>query len=266
MAGFDNNVMYADNVDFTGSTTPVAQVTADGEILIGSTVAPNIRVGSLASAGASLIFTVGAGTINIETAGTIAASFPTDAGTAVPAVGALTVAGGTGITTAGAGSTVTISVDGAVVGQTITGDNGGALSPTAGNWNIVGGTGITTTGVGSTLTIDSSGGFTWVEVTGTSVGLLANTGYILNNVGLVTATLPALCEIGDTFQIVGKGAGGWRVAQNAGDTIHFGNQDTTTGVVGMLDSTNQYDCIEFVCTVVDLDWTVVDSVGNITVT
>jgi len=33
---------------------------------------------------------------------------------------------------------ITAVVNGAIVGQTITGDSGGALSPTAGNWNILG--------------------------------------------------------------------------------------------------------------------------------
>jgi hypothetical protein len=43
---------------------------------------------------------------------TVCISAPTDAGTATPAVGALTFAGGAGISTSGAGSTVTITADG----------------------------------------------------------------------------------------------------------------------------------------------------------
>lgn len=48
-----------------------------------------------------------------------------------------------------------VSASGTGLGQTITGDTGGALSPTAGNWNIVSTTtnGIQTTGAGSTLTV-----------------------------------------------------------------------------------------------------------------
>ena len=41
--------------------------------------------------------------------------------------------------------------------------------------------------------------------------------------------------------------GEWRIAQNAGQIIHFGNQDTTTGIGGYLDSTNQYDAIQLLC-------------------
>lgn len=48
-----------------------------------------------------------------------------------------------------------VSASGTGLGQTITGNTGGALSPTAGNWNILGTAtnGIETTGAGSTLTV-----------------------------------------------------------------------------------------------------------------
>lgn len=48
-----------------------------------------------------------------------------------------------------------VSINGAGVGETITGDTGGPLSPTAGNWNILSTTtnGIQTTGLVSTLTV-----------------------------------------------------------------------------------------------------------------
>src|ERR1700680_5103402 len=45
------NIVYADNVDFTG--TPLGgvtrQVTTNGQLLIGSTTAPNIRTGTITS-------------------------------------------------------------------------------------------------------------------------------------------------------------------------------------------------------------------------
>lgn len=75
--------------------------------------------------------------------------------TAVTGDATLVLAGGTGITTTGdTSTTVTIAIDNSVVGQTITGDSGGALSPTAGNWNIIGGSNIFTSGATSTLTVD----------------------------------------------------------------------------------------------------------------
>src|SRR5439155_692722 len=51
----------------------------------------------------------GTSTLTITPSGSIASSFPTDAGTAIPAVGVLNVFGGTGISTTGAGNTITIT-------------------------------------------------------------------------------------------------------------------------------------------------------------
>ncbi len=68
----------------------------------------------------------------------------------VPAAALLTA--GTGITITNGSNAITIAANGSVLGQTITGDSGGALSPTAGNWNLLGSGSITTSGSGSTLT------------------------------------------------------------------------------------------------------------------
>lgn len=109
--------------------------------------------------------------------------------------------------------------------------------------------------------------FPFIEVTGTSQAMAINKGYIANNPALVTTTLPLTSAVGDLVWIVGKGLGGWQIAQNAGQTIHFGNQDTTNGVGGHLDSANQYDAIQLLCTVANTDWTCTGiSQGNISVT
>jgi hypothetical protein len=109
--------------------------------------------------------------------------------------------------------------------------------------------------------------FPFIEVTSTSQTMAVNTGYITNNSALVTTILPSTSVVGDLVWIVGKGAGGWKIAQNAGQTIHFGNQDTTTGVGGHLDSSNQYDAIQLLCTAANTDWTCTGiSQGNISVT
>ena len=57
--------------------------------------------------------------------------------------------------------------------------------------------------------------------------MAVSSGYILNNASLVTATLPSTAAIGERIILQGKGAGLYKIAQNAGQTIHFGNQDTT---------------------------------------
>lgn len=64
MPGFDNNVVYAGNVDFTGGSPVAGQVTADGQLLIGSTADPKIRISTL-TAGSGISITNGSGSISI---------------------------------------------------------------------------------------------------------------------------------------------------------------------------------------------------------
>lgn len=110
-----------------------------------------------------------------------------------------------------------------------------------------------------------SGGITWTEVTGTSQTAAINNGYITNNAGLVTVTLPSTAAVGSIVEVAGSGAGGWKVGQNASGVIHFGNLDTTTGTGGSLASTVRYDAVRLLCITANNGWIVLSSEGNITV-
>lgn len=66
MAGFDNDVVYGTNVDFSGGFPVTGKVTTDGQLLIGSTASPNIRVGTIAAGSTKLAVTNGAGSISID--------------------------------------------------------------------------------------------------------------------------------------------------------------------------------------------------------
>lgn len=104
----------------------------------------------------------------------------------------------------------------------------------------------------------------WDEITGTSQTAIPNSQYIANNAGLVTITLPATFAVGDIVWVVGKGTGLWSLVAAAGDTIHFGNQDTSAG--GSITATNRYDAIQVVCTVANSEWSCNGiSQGNLTV-
>lgn len=136
-----------------------------------------------------------------------------------------------------------------------------------GQATITAGTGITVTPGANSITIATSNTpFTWTEVTGTSQAMAVESGYIANNAGLVTLTLPAVAALGSVIRVTGKGAGGWRIAQNAGQTIYFGTSTTTTGATGRLDSTATRDTVELVCVTANNDFNVLSSIGNITVT
>lgn len=105
----------------------------------------------------------------------------------------------------------------------------------------------------------------WTDVTGTTQSMAVNNGYAANNAGLVTLTLPTTAAKFSIIEIVGVGAGGWLIAQNASQLIHLGNQTTTTGVSGNLASTNQYDNIKLMCVVANTTWIAFPPQGNITV-
>jgi len=134
-----------------------------------------------------------------------------------------------------------------------------------GTATITAGAGISVTPSANTITIATTNGIAWNEVTGTSQSMAVDNGYIANNAGLVTLTLPATAVVGDRIRIAGKGAGGWRCGQNVGQTINFGNTATTVGVGGYIDSTNQYDALELLCITANTTWVALSSVGNLNV-
>ena len=124
--------------------------------------------------------------------------------------------------------------------------------------------GDNTTNAASTAFVLANRRVPVVEVTGTSQAAAVNTRYIANNAALVTITLPTTAAQGDVVYIVGKGAGGWKLAQNSGQTIH-GATDTTTGVGGSLASAARYNVVSVVCVTASTDWTIIDSQGTLTV-
>ena len=105
----------------------------------------------------------------------------------------------------------------------------------------------------------------WSEVTGTSQTAAVNTGYITNNAALVTVTLPTTIAVGQTVRVAGKGAGGWRIAQSAGQQIRFGSVSSTSGVTGFIGSTNRYDCVELLCITANLEFVVISVQGTLDV-
>ena len=343
MAGFRNDTMYANNVDFTGSATVSPTVTTNGQLLIGSTASPNIRVGTLTSPLGTITIGYSSPNITIDLAGSGLAidSINVDASTApgtnpvapnpagqVTITGAQVATGviGTNVirtdslapntftieiqrSTAVAASDVTkngvshfdsarftvgangfVSLNGSGVGETITGDTGGALSPTAGNWNIVGGTvvagstPVATAGAVSTLTVNvqrsqaiastdstkiglaafNSAQFT-VDANGfvssngsgftwidqaTSITLVKNTGYFVT--AATTQTLPASPAQGDVVKIVADTSGAVVVTANTGQKIRLGNLISSTA--GTMTSTLQGDCMELVFRAATSTW------------
>lgn len=113
----------------------------------------------------------------------------------------------------------------------------------------------------------SGGGTSWTVITADQTASV-NNGYICNKAGLLTLTLPATASIGDTIRVTGiNTALGWKIAQNANQTIHVGTSSTTTGVGGSISSINIRDTLEMVCVVAgaSTEYNVISSMGTYTV-
>ncbi len=156
-------------------------------------------------------------------------------------------------------STGVPSMSGAMTnGQLIVGSTG--ASPTKAT--LTAGTGITISNGAGTITISGAGsGYSWTEVTGTSQSMAVNNGYIANNAGLVTLTLPASSVIGDTVIAQGKGTGLFKIVTNGGQTIRFGNTSSTTGIQAL----SQWNSVELLCITATTEWAVLTGTqGNFT--
>lgn len=138
-------------------------------------------------------------------------------------------------------------------GQIMIGATGGAVLP----GTITAGPGISVAVGANSITISGTGsGIGWNEIVASPQAMTADTGYVANTGGLLTFTLPVTAAFGTAIDLIGKGAGGWLIAQNAGQNIQVGNVSSTVGVGGSVASTNQYDSISLICTTADTTWTV----------
>lgn len=120
-------------------------------------------------------------------------------------------------------------------------------------------------GVLATPSGSGGGGITYTEVTGTSQSMTGDNGYIANNASLVTFTLPSTCAVGKILHVIGYGAGGWKIAQNASQNIYFLDVVSLTGTSGYIASNTAKDSVKLICTVANTTFTVVNSIGNITI-
>lgn len=146
--------------------------------------------------------------------------------------------------------------------------------------NINGITALAAEDAGKVIAVKSGGGsfelinqasggsndFVVLGSSSTSQTISKNGEYVSTSSDLVTFALPISgIPAGSKFRIAGFGEGGWKITQNANQSIHFGNQNTTVGVGGYLASTNAKDAVEIVCVVANTTFSVISSIGNITI-
>lgn len=145
-------------------------------------------------------------------------------------------------------------------GQLVVGSSAG--SPAAAT--LAAGTGISITNASNSITIANTGGtaFVWNDVSGTTQTAAGNNGYIISNASQTTVTIPATIAEGQVIGIAGKGAAGWILQANTGQTIHYGSSATSSA--GSLTSTNLWDSVQIVCVTANTTFSVITSQGNLT--
>lgn len=186
MAGFDNDIVYGTNVDFTGGSPVTGQMVSNGQLLIGASVAPFIRANTL-TAGTGISITNGAGTITITNTGGGGGGGGTESlagnsGSATEVSGVINVVGSSGLTTSGAGQTLTITSTGVLGGLNSLSGTGYVVQTGANtftNRTFVAGSGISLTnadGVAGATTITASPivPTTFTEDAGSAVPALNN--------------------------------------------------------------------------------------------
>lgn len=208
-------ILRADGTNWVATTATYPATTTINQILYSSS---NNVVSGLTAANSAVLVSTSAGVPGWSGTMTNGQVIIGSTG-ATPTAATLTA--GTGVSITNGAGTITIAVSGSVVGQTITGDSGGALSPTAGNWNILGGPGCTASGSGSTLTINCP------NFTDTTAATLASdNGYFATAAG--TYTLPASPAQGELVMIAADTTGAVAVTANTGQIIRIGNQVSST--------------------------------------
>lgn len=243
----------------TGLTIPTATITSSTAALTSGQVvavpvnpldlANKVYVDSLFGAGVTSITGTTNQVIASSPTGAVTLSLPQDIATgSTPTFAGLTLTSiPLNLTSGGTENSIPLTN-----GQLWIGDTG---NPPA-RATLTAGPNISIVNAAGTITISATGlaGFSWTTVTGTSQAMLSNNGYVANNAGLVTLSLPATSAVGDEIDIIGKGAGGWKVQCGGGQTIVLGSSTTTSG--GSLASTQAKDSFYMICTVANTEWTV----------
>jgi hypothetical protein len=117
--------------------------------------------------------------------------------------------------------------------------------------------------------LPTPGNAPYIEVTSATQTLENNKVYRVNRTSKVTLTLPSSAALGDRITILGGNTGGYSVAQNAGQTVRFLNQVTSSGTPGRVDTdipgvgiVDPYGTLCLVCIEANTKFQVLSSTGT----
>lgn len=228
----------------TGAAPACTAALTDGQMLIGKTGdLPSIAT---ITAGAGIAVTPGAGTLEIAYnggSGSVSTLTGDSGGAISPTAGDIVIAGGTGLTSAGSGSTITINLDSPVPiangGSNATsmaynygtiyfdGTRMVAVNPSTADYVL------TSTGASSAPTFQIvPGTLKWAATSSTGFTAVAQRGYILTSTSLVTVDMIASPSVGDQFGVIKIATGGFKVEQAASQKTYFSLTGATTAGTG----------------------------------
>jgi hypothetical protein len=185
-------------VQMAATGTGILTVTGDAGGAVGPDGANNINL--LTTGNLTVTGNPGANTLTIALDGTVADTYTTDAGNAVPAAGVINILGTGGVSTSGAGNTVTVTAGVTVPTSFVT--DAGTATPALNSLNVLGGAGIDTSGAGSTVTItaDATVATTYTCDSGSATPAA-------NNLNVVGAGSASTSGAGSTVTITSTGGG-----------------------------------------------------------
>lgn len=300
MPGFSNitgdeSIMFANNASFDG-TERGGKMTTNGQLWIGSTASPHVRLSALTSTGGTVTITTGAGTINLEAAAVVPALkiamqtgtspvSPNGAGD-MTFSGAVTAAGTNPVRTDGTAANIMVlevQTSQALAGADATKIGLSNFDSTSFAVAATGFVTLSTTGAGKTITGDSGGALSpvannWSILGGpgvttsgsgstltinsvvftdqTATTLTSDSGTFATAAGAYV--LPASPAQGELIEIVALAAG-IIVTANTGQEIRLGN--TISSSAGTATSTAEGDVLVMRYRTSDTRWYCTSSIG-----
>lgn len=280
MAGFENDVVFAKNADFTQTDNQAATesngLATNGQLWIGTTAVnaggTHVNVGAITSSSLTVGFSSPNITINTAGGGSPIEKVTVDNSTVpgtnpvLPTSGNITITGGQVANASLANVIQTHSFAANSFAVTIQRATTAAAADTTKNGVSHYNPANFTVDSNGFVSITSAGGMPWTDVTSATQALSVFNGYVTDRGAGVTYTLPATATFGDIIKIDGK-LGLTTIAQNANQAIRMSGSISTTGVGGSVAGTNVGDCITLRCTTggASTIWIAENFVGNWTV-
>lgn len=211
------------------NATGILTLTGDSGGAVGPDGASNINL--LSTGNITVTGSAGSNTLTVSLDGSIADTYTTDSGNALPAGGILNVLGTAGINTSGAGNTVTVTSGPTIPTSFVT--DAGTATPAANALNIIGGTSIDTTGAGDTVTINVGSDLANTYTCDSGAATPS-----ANNVNVVGSGSATTSGAGSTITISSSGGGlSWNEITVVGPTqlvVDMGYVTNNVSPVGLL--------------------------------